>query len=260
MRITVLGSGTSSGVPTIGCSCATCLSDDPHDKRLRTSIWIEAGTTSIVVDTSNDFRAQCLRANIKALDAVLYTHHHFDHIAGFDDIRAFNFAQRRPMAIYAMPETIQNLRRIFEYAFRGNEPRESSAPVVVVHEILDDAFDISGVQLQPLELRHGRMRVNGYRCGSFAYCTDCNAISERARELLHGIDVLILDGLRYSPHPTHLTIDQAVELAQSIGARQTYLTHIAHDVRHVEAQERLPAGVALAYDGLVIELPDPQGI
>lgn len=258
MKITVLGSGTSSGVPTVGCTCPTCTSEDPRDNRLRTSIWIQSRGTSVVIDTSNDFRAQCLRAGIRSLDAVVYTHHHFDHIAGFDDIRAFNFIQRRPMQIYGMPETLGTIRRIFDYAFRQWGPRESSAPVVQDHEILDEPFEIGHVALQPLELRHGGMRVNGYRVGSFAYCTDCNAISERGRELLQGIDVLILDGLRPTPHPTHFTIDEAVETAREIGARMTYLTHIAHDLKHEEASRSLPPGVELAYDGLEIDLPDPS--
>lgn len=254
MRITVLGSGTSSGVPTIGCRCATCTSVDSRDNRLRTSIWIETGNTSIVVDTSNDFRTQCLRADIRRLDAVLYTHHHYDHIAGFDDIRAFNFTQREPMAVYGMPETIAALKRIFDYAFRGNGPNESSAPVVAVNEIQDAPFAIGEAQIVPLELRHGSMRVNGYRFGSFAYCTDCNSITDSARELMRGIDVLILDALRYKSHPTHFTIDEAVREAQAIGARMTYLTHIAHDVRHASANAELPDGVEIAYDGLVIDV------
>jgi phosphoribosyl 1,2-cyclic phosphate phosphodiesterase len=257
MKITVLGSGTSSGVPTVGCQCATCTSDDPRDNRLRTSIWIRTERTSIIIDTSNDFRTQCLRAGVRTLDAVVYTHHHFDHIAGFDDIRAFNFVQRRPMQIYGMPETLDNVRRIFSYAFRPAGPRESSAPVVEDYEILDDPFTIGDIRLQPLELGHGRMRVNGYRIGQFAYCTDCNAISDRARELLRGVDVLILDGLRPSPHPTHFTIDEAVAAARQIGARATYLTHIAHDLKHAEANKSLPDGVELAFDGLEIDLPDP---
>lgn len=254
MNVTVLGSGTSSGVPTIGCACATCTSTDPRDNRSRTSIWLRTEKTSVVVDTSNDFRHQCLRHGIRTLDAVIYTHHHFDHIAGFDDIRAFNFTQRRPMPIYAMPETLEHLGRIFDYAFRTSGPRETSTPVVERHEILDEPFTIGDLHVQPLELSHGRMRVNGYRIGSFAYCTDCNAISETARELLGGVDVLILDGLRYTPHPTHFSIDEAVAVARSLGARQTYLTHIAHDVRHREAEKCLPEGINLAYDGLEIAI------
>lgn len=257
MIVTVLGSGTSSGVPTIGCTCATCSSTDPRDNRLRTSLWVQARDASIVIDTSNDFRQQCLRAGITTLDAVLFTHHHFDHIGGFDDIRAYNFTQRRPMDVYAMPETIEHMARIFDYAFRPSSERESSAPTVSVHEILDEPFLIKELQVIPIELRHGRMRVNGYRFGSFAYCTDCNAISDRGRELLQGIDVLILDGLRHNPHPTHFTIDQAVELADALGARRTYLTHIAHDVRHADSHACLPDSVSFAYDGLTLELPDP---
>jgi phosphoribosyl 1,2-cyclic phosphate phosphodiesterase len=256
MKITVLGSGTSSGVPTIACTCTTCTSDDPRDNRLRTSIWIQTGGTSLIVDSSNDFRQQCLRAGVERLDAVVYTHHHFDHIAGFDDIRAFNFVQRRPMRIYGMIETLTQLRRIFDYAFQSG-PRENSAPVVEPIEIDDGPFTVGTVTIQPLELYHGSLRVNGYRVGGFAYCTDCNLIPDRTRELLEGVDVLILDALRYTPHPTHFTIEEAVAAARQIGARMTYLTHISHDVRHAEGNAGLPEGIRLAYDGLTIELPDP---
>lgn len=257
MKITVLGSGTSSGVPTVGCSCPTCTSEDPRDNRMRTSIWVQSLGTSLIVDTSNDFRTQCLRAGVRRLDGVVYTHHHFDHIAGFDDIRAFNFVQREPMRIYGMPETLGNLRRIFDYAFNEGGPRENSAPVVHTHEVLDDPFTVGSIPLQPIELTHGRMRVNGYRIGSFAYCTDCNGISTHGRELLEGIDVLILDALRPTPHPTHFTIEEAVDNAMQIGARMTYLTHIAHDLKHEDANRSLPSGIELAYDGLEIDLPDP---
>lgn len=254
MKVTVLGSGTSSGVPTIGCDCSTCRSSDPRDNRLRPSVWIRDAERSVVIDTSSDFRQQCLRAGIVSLDAVLYTHHHFDHIAGFDDLRAFNFTARRSIPIYGMPETLENLRTVFSYAFGARTNDGTSVPHVEAFPILDDRFEAGGFEWSPIALQHGQMRVNGYRVGSFAYCTDCNGIPNRSLELLNGVRTLILDGLRHSPHPTHYTIEQAVEVAVRIGAEQTYLTHIAHDVRHDEVSRLLPDGIHLAYDGLELEI------
>lgn len=255
MKITILGSGTSSGVPTIGCDCPTCVSVDPRDKRLRPSVWIRHAGASVVIDTSSDFRQQCLRAQIPTVDAVVYTHHHFDHIAGFDDLRAYNFLARRAMPVYAMPETLENLRSVFSYAFGARTNDGTSVPVVDVTSVLDDPFEIGGTVWTPLHLRHGGMRVNGYRIGGFAYCTDCNEITDEALERLRGIDVLVLDALRITPHPTHFTLDQAVDHAARIGARRTYFTHIAHEIRHEDAQRRLPEGMNLAYDGLSIDMP-----
>lgn len=254
MRITVLGSGTSSGVPTIACQCRTCSSDDPRDKRLRTSIWIEDDTTSVIIDSSADFRQQCLRAGVRHLDGVVYTHHHFDHISGFDDLRAFNFVQRRPVPIFALAETLEHMRRVFGYAFEApSGPRENSAPAVISREIEDDPFTIGTLEFMPLPLQHGRMRVNGYRIGRFAYCTDCNEISPLARERLEGVEVLILDALRYSPHPTHFTLEEATATALDLGVPTVYFTHVAHDMLHDEASAQLPSGFDLAWDGLVIE-------
>jgi phosphoribosyl 1,2-cyclic phosphate phosphodiesterase len=255
MRVTILGSGTSSGVPTIGCTCPTCTSTDPRDRRTRPSIWIEADNgTSIVVDTSSDFREQCLRAGVTRLDAVVYTHHHFDHIAGFDDLRAFNYVLRRPVPVYMMQETLDHVKRIFSYAFGEPADSGSSRPVIETTIIDHEPIEIDGVSILPIPLQHGSIRVNGYRIGRFAYCTDCNAIPASSWKLLDGVEVLILDALRDDPHPTHFTLDEAVEVARRIGAHTTYLTHIAHDLLHAEADSRLPDGVRLGYDGLQIQL------
>jgi phosphoribosyl 1,2-cyclic phosphate phosphodiesterase len=254
MRITVLGSGTSSGVPTIGCKCATCRSTDPRDNRLRTSLWIEEEDTSIVIDTSSDFRFQCLQAGIERLDAVVYTHHHFDHIAGFDDLRAFNFTQRTPMPIYLMQETLSHMERIFSYAFTPVADSGSSRPLIETNILDDEPFTIGAIELIPLPLRHGHIRVNGYRIGDFAYCTDCNQIDDLATQRLEGTRVLILDALRHTQHPTHFTVDEAIVMARRIGAEQTYLTHIAHDLLHATDDARLPPGINLAYDGLQITI------
>ena len=252
MRITMLGSGTSSGVPTIGCNCATCLSSDPRDKRLRPSILVEVNSRVIVVDTSSDFREQCIRWDVDQIDAVLYTHHHFDHIAGFDDLRAFNFTAKKPVPIFLMQETLENIQRIFEYAFLPEKRLQSSAPVVDVNVIGDETFDVFGVPCRVVPLRHGSMRVNGYRIGQFAYCTDCNEITGEGYEALDGVEYLILDALRYRPHPTHFTLEEAIDVAGKIGARKTWFTHIAHDIRHEDAAQMLPENMALGYDGLQI--------
>ncbi|MBS1913127.1 MAG: MBL fold metallo-hydrolase [Bacteroidetes bacterium] len=254
MKITFLGSGTSSGVPSIGCRCATCRSTDTRDKRLRPSIWLEDEKWSVIIDTSSDFRQQCLRADVVRLDAVVYTHHHFDHIAGFDDLRAYNFLARRPIPIYVMPETLANLKTVFSYAFGTRTNTGTSVPVVDVNQILDEPFAVAGIEWIPLKLSHGKMRVNGYRVGSFAYCTDCNAVTPEAMERLAGVDVLVLDALRISPHPTHFNLEEAIAMAQRIGARETYFTHIAHEIRHAEVEALLPPRIYLAYDGLQLTL------
>lgn len=256
MRITMLGSGTSSGVPTIGCTCLTCRSTDPFDKRLRPSILVEKGGARIVVDTSSDFRQQCLQWQIEHLDAVLYTHHHFDHIAGFDDLRAFNFVSRRPVSIYLMEETLVHLQRIFDYAFEPEKRAQSSAPVVEPILINTDPFEIAGISCLPIPLKHGSMRVNGYRFGSFAYCTDCNEITDLGFDRLDGVQYLIVDALRYRPHPTHFTLEEALKVAERVGASQTWLTHIAHDLRHSDVEKMLPEGVRMGFDGLKIDIEE----
>jgi len=256
MKVTFLGSGTSSGVPTVACTCATCLSTDPRDNRLRPSIWIQKGDESVVIDTSSDFRQQCMRANIRSLDAVIYTHHHFDHIAGFDDLRAFNFKTRRPIPVYLMPETLQNLKQVFAYAFGENATPGSSVPLVNARLVLDDPFTVGSMECIPLHLLHGSMRVNGYRIGSFAYCTDCNAITDSAMELLQGVRTLILDALRITRHSTHFSLQEAIEVAARIGAETTYFTHIAHEIKHEEIESTLPGGMHLAYDGLMFTVDE----
>jgi len=250
MKVTFLGSGTSSGVPTIGCECSVCTSSDPRDKRLRPSIWLQENDRSIVIDTSSDFRQQCLRAGLKTLDAVVYTHHHYDHIAGFDDLRAFNFKTGRTIPIYTMPETLGQIQQVFSYAFRQNTVRESSVPLITVHEILEAPFSIGGIELLPIHLRHGSMRVNGYRIGDFAYCTDCNTITDEGMERLRGVRTMVLDALRHTEHATHFSLSQAITMAEQIQAEHTYFTHIAHEICHADVEEELPSGMHLAYDGL----------
>ncbi len=221
---------------------------------MRPSVLVETQERKIIIDTSSDFRQQCIHFGIDRLDAVLYTHHHFDHIAGFDDLRAFNFTSGRPVPVYLMQETLDHLQRMFQYAFEGHRSKENSAPVVGINVIDKTVFNMEGIVCTPIPLMHGSMKVNGYRFGRFAYCTDCNEITTEGYERLEGVRYLILDGLRYRPHPTHLTIEEAVETAGKIGAEKTWLTHIAHDVKHAEGAAALPEGIELAFDGLRIEL------
>ncbi|MFY7997161.1 MAG: MBL fold metallo-hydrolase [Candidatus Kapaibacteriota bacterium] len=253
MKFTILGSGTSTGVPLVGCQCATCLSPDPRDKRLRPSLLIESATTRVVVDTSSDFRYQMLRLGIRDIDAVVFTHHHFDHIGGFDDVRAFNFLHRKAMPIYLMQETMDNLERTFVYAFTDTGQKGGGVPVVQRHIIDAEPFRVGDIDFVPIPMMHGRMRVNGYRIGNFAYCTDTNYISEESFALLTGLDVLILDALRYDEHTTHFNVKQATVAAERINAGQTYFTHLAHNIKHDDLELHLPHSIRLAYDGLVIE-------
>ncbi len=254
LSIRVLGSGTSSGVPTIGCSCEVCLSADPRDTRLRPSILIRHGGRNIVIDTTPDFRAQMLTAKIGQLDAIVYTHSHADHILGLDDVRPFNFRQGK-IPLFASSETFETIRRVFSYAF---EPREvkTHVPQLEVNLIDGNPFNAAGLQFEPVPVMHGRERIYGYRFGNSAYLTDHSEIPASSLEQLRGLDVLFLDALRYKVHPTHSTVDASIETARCIGARRTFFTHMSHDVPHAAAQSALPEGIFLAWDGLEIEVPD----
>lgn len=254
MKVTILGSGTSSGVPVISCRCDTCLSDDTRDKRLRCSILIEIGDTNIVVDTSPDFRQQMLRENVNKLDAVIYTHHHFDHIGGFDDIRAFNFTTRKAFNIYANKKTLSNLKRAFVYAFEPPEQIGGGIPIINVHEIDFQPFHINEIKVEPIKVFHGKLEVIAYRINNFAYVTDTNYIPEDSIEKLKNLDVLILDALRYESHPTHFNVEQALEMVSILKPKKTYLTHIAHQIKHSELENKLPKNVEIAFDGIKFEV------
>jgi len=257
MRVTLLGTGTSTGVPVIGCTCEVCTSADRRDHRTRSSCYVEAGGLGIVIDTGPDFRGQALRERLTRVDAVLFTHHHFDHVVGLDDLRPFFFANRRPMPCYARANTASVLVAMFGYIFQ-----DGSYPGVARLEMhaVDGPFAVPDrygnrppVPVQPVEVYHGDLPMYGYRIGRFAYLTDTSAIPEASFALLHDLDVLVLDALRPEPHRTHFSIDQAVAVAERIGARQTYFVHMSHNVLHAEADARLPAGMALGYDGLTFE-------
>ena len=251
VRLTFLGTGTSTGVPAVGCPCEICRSDDPRDKRLRASVLLEFEGRAVVVDTGTDFRQQALRAGLARLDAVLFTHDHADHIFGLDDIRPFNFRTRRPIPCYADERTWTGLRRVYEYAFKP--AYYGGLPQIEAH-VVDGPFDLFGLTIVPMYVIHGRLPVVAYRFGSGAYVTDCNEIPDETVAGLQGLDVLVLDGLRYAEHPTHMTIPKALEYIERIGPRRAYLTHMNHEVRHEQVSGQLPAGVELSYDGLVLEV------
>jgi phosphoribosyl 1,2-cyclic phosphate phosphodiesterase len=252
MRLTFLGTGTSTGVPSIGCECETCISDDPRDKRLRVSILIEHAGQSVLIDTSSDFRQQALRAGLKHLDAVLITHCHADHIFGLDDIRPLNF-RHGALGVYANERAWVDIKRIFKYIF---EPSHfgGGLPQVIPHTVVPGAsFCIErDLIITPLKVIHGRLPVMAYRLNDFAYATDLSEIPPETMVQLRDLDVLVLDCLRFVEHPTHLWLDKALAYIEQIKPRQAYLTHIAHDVKHERDSSRLPAGVEWAYDGLQV--------
>jgi phosphoribosyl 1,2-cyclic phosphate phosphodiesterase len=250
----VLGSGTSSGVPTIGCSCEVCQSNDPRDKRLRPSILVRYGGRNVVIDTSPDFRAQVLRAKLERLDAILYTHAHADHILGLDDIRPFNYRQKAPTPIYGMPETLEAIQRVFRYAF-AEEPTQSSVPKMDLHALDGAPFELFGLEFAPVRLCHGQGTAVGFRFGRVAYLTDHSDIPEESREKLYGLDVLFLDALRKRPHPTHTTVEQALRWVEEFKPKRAFFTHMCHEVAHAATEAGFPEHVRLAYDGLEIEVP-----
>ena len=252
VRVVILGSGTSHGIPMIGCDCAVCTSNDPRDRRARPSIWIDYGDCSVLVDTAPELRLQCVAYGIRRVDAVLFTHAHADHVTGLDDLRRFNWLMNAPILCYGRPDALEVIRRMFLYAFEDDPDYPSHKPDLRLLPIESDALELSGHTIVPLPLMHGPLPVLGYRFGSIAYCTDCNLIPEESRARLRDLDVLILDALRRRPHPTHFNLEQAIETAQAIGARRTFFTHIAHELMHETVNTELPAGMELAYDGQII--------
>jgi phosphoribosyl 1,2-cyclic phosphate phosphodiesterase len=254
MKVVILGSGTSQGVPIIGCSCTTCVSENPKDKRLRVSCYIETNNSRILIDTSPDFRQQMLLNKITDIDAVIYTHYHIDHIIGLDDIRQINQLNNKAVEIYANQDTMDRIKQTFSYAFDSNTYTGGGIPLLKPFTITSEKFYINSDEILPIVYHHGPVNVFGYRIGDFAYMTDCNRIPESQYDKLKNLKVLVLDALRWRPHPTHFSIDEAIAEAGKIGALKTYFTHITHDVLHDEVNSRLPEGIELAYDGLVIEL------
>lgn len=249
MIITFLGTGTSQGVPVIGCNCQVCSSSDPADNRLRSSVHILAGGLSIVIDTGPDFRQQMLRENIKELDAVLFTHHHKDHVAGMDDIRSYNFLLRKSIPVYANHTTKEQLVKEFEYVFEPNG--YGGGPKVLINEIDGAPFYIEDLKITPIEVMHDKLLVYGYKIGEFTYITDANQISDIELDKIRGSKFLVLNALQQDPHPSHFTLNEALEQIQKINPGKAYLTHISHNMGlHKDVSELLPDNVHLAYDGL----------
>lgn len=254
MRITFLGTGTSHGVPMIGCDCATCLSADPRDTRLRPSIYVETAHARVLVDAGPDLRGQALRHRIARVDAILFTHGHADHILGMDDVRRFNALMDRAMPCYGDAATLDDIRRMFSYVFAPATPKGGGLPLLDLREI-HGPLRIGDLDVAPIPIYHGKRPILGFRFGALAYLTDCSRIPDTSWPLLEGLDVLVVDALRIRPHPTHFSLDEAVATAARIGAGRTFFTHMCHDLQHAATDARLPAGVALAYDGLVLQLP-----
>lgn len=249
LKITFLGTGTSSGVPMIACECDVCTSINEKDKRLRSSILIESEKTRIVVDTTPDFRYQMLRENIKRLDAVLFTHPHKDHIAGLDDVRAFNYIQQQVMQVYANQMTIDALMREFAYAFA--DKKYPGVPNLELNSIALDPFFIGDIEILPVEVWHMKMPVYGFRFGDFTYITDANRIEESEKEKIRGSKILVLNALRREKHISHYNLEEAIRLVQELEIPEAYFTHISHQLgRHDEIEKHLPKGIHLAYDGL----------
>ncbi|MCB0490201.1 MAG: MBL fold metallo-hydrolase [Cyclobacteriaceae bacterium] len=253
MKVTFLGTGTSQGVPVIGCDCEVCQSLDYRDKRLRTSVHIEIDDHSFVIDTGPDFRQQMLRERIQKLDFVLFTHSHKDHTAGLDDVRAFNFKQNMDMPLYGIEQVLTQLKTEYYYAFL--EKKYPGTPQLQLNEIDDAPFKVHGLEITPLPVQHLHMPVFGFRIGDFSYITDANHMPENTMERLKGTKVLVLNALQKEPHISHFNLEEAIEMAGKIGASKTYFTHISHKLGlHKEISNELPANIQLAYDGLTVSL------
>ena len=254
MRVTFLGSGTSTGVPVVGCHCAVCTSTDPRDKRLRQSVKIEENGKHFLIDTSPDLRLQLLRDPIPRLDFILFTHSHSDHMMGLDDVRPFNFRQREPISIFANAHTAKAIRRAFSYVWDDSTQIGGGKPQLDLIEV-DAPFTHEGIDITPIPVTHGNWTILGFRIGRFAYITDTNGIPPESMKLLEGVEILALDGLRVAPtHTTHFVIAEAIEAARQIQPKETWLIHLTHEVLHAEVEAGLPEGFRLAWDGLVLEI------
>jgi phosphoribosyl 1,2-cyclic phosphate phosphodiesterase len=270
LKITLLGTGTSHGVPMIGCDCRVCRSTDPRDRRSRPSILIELVGSSeargsaiaravrtILVDTSTDLRAQALAYDVRRVDAILFTHSHADHVLGLDEIRRYNHLQHDGIPAFADGRTIADLRQTFAYIFNPATPRGGGIPEIVLNRI-GGPFSLGGEEIVPVPIMHGKRPILGFRIGAFAYLTDCSAIPEASWPLLAGVRTLVLDALRDRPHPTHFSVGEALAVVARLAPERAYFTHICHDLSHAESCARLPQGVELAYDGLVLEITDEE--
>ena len=252
LKAILLGSGTSHGIPVVGCGCRVCRSADPRNSRMRASVLVEAGPARILIDAATEFRLQAVRAGLDRLDAVLLTHAHADHIHGLDDIRPLT--RERPVPVFANAETLAELAERFSYIFRETQAG-GGKPRIMLEKAGRSAFETAGVRVQPVPLRHGRLAILGWRIGGFAYLTDASEIPEDSRGLLEGLDTLVIGALRRRPHPTHFSIDQALAEIARIRPGRAFLTHLCHDLEHAELESELPSGVRPAWDGLELEIP-----
>lgn len=252
MKLTFLGTGTSTGVPTLACRCRVCTSADPHDKRTRPSVMVEFDGRVVLIDTTPDFRAQAMREDIERIDAVLYTHDHVDHVMGLDDVRPFYFRQQVPIPIYADSRTMDSIRRIYKYIFDQTYPYGGIAKLEP--HLIESPFELFGERVIPLPVLHGNLPVLGFRIRDFAYITDFSEIPEPTPDLLKGLDVLVLDALRHKPHPTHSTVENSLAWVERLKPRRAFFTHIAHELAHEETNATLPQHVQLAFDGLKLEV------
>lgn len=249
-----MGTGTSSGVPMIACPCAVCASENPKDKRLRCSILVQSPTTTLAVDAGPDFRYQMLRAGVKNLDAIVFTHPHKDHVAGLDDVRAFNYFSGKPMNIYANELTQEVIIREFPYAF--TDTKYPGLPEITLNPIDAEPFTVGDIMVTPVQVWHLKMQVLAFRFGLFTYITDANRIEEAEKEKIRGSEVMVINALRKEKHISHFSLDEAVQMAQELKVPQTYLTHMSHQMgKHDDVNATLPNGIALAYDGLQIKIP-----
>ena len=256
MKLLFLGTGTSLGVPMIGCECPVCLSSDPRNKRRRSSVYISAGETRLAIDTSPDFREQALTYGLRRVDAVLFTHAHADHILGLDDIRRFNTLQEAVIPVYGVSETMEEVRRIFAYIGRPHQP--GLYRPLLDFRTVEGPFQAGEVEVVPLDVEHGTERTVGFLLTwhgrRIGYFPDCHHMPEKTLQALRGVDLMVLDTLRYRPHPTHLSVSESVDLLRRIGAPHSYLMHLCHDLDHARLETELPAGIAVAFDGLVVRV------
>lgn len=253
MRLTVLGSGTSHGVPMIGCDCPVCTSPDPRNRRTRCSAYVTVNGAHLLIDTATELRLQAVTNGIKRIDAILYTHYHADHVSGIDDLKSFNHVKGGTLTCFGDDATGYWLKLRYDFAFAGTQWL-GAIPDLRFETVDDEPFKAAGVEVTPIPLQHGRIRTTGYRIGDIAYLTDTNGVPESSMRALRGLEVLVLDGLRHRPHPTHFNIVQALEVVEQLRPSQTYLTHLTHEVDHASVNAVLPSGVELAYDGLTVEL------
>ncbi len=253
MKVKILGTGTSQGVPVIACNCNVCQSTDPNDKRLRTSALVEVDNVNIVIDAGPDFRQQMLREKVQDIDAILITHEHRDHIAGLDDVRAFNFMNQKPVDIYAEDRVQEVIKSEFFYSFE--EKKYPGAPQINMYDIKNESFEVKGVKITPIQVYHYKLPVFGFRIGDFSYITDANYISEEEKEKLHGTKYLVINALRKKTHISHFSLNESLKLIKELSPKRAYITHISHQMGlHHDVNEELPIGVSLAYDGLRLEI------